>query len=873
MSTTSSRAIASAILLALSLGANAQDLSQEIEFNIAPKSLPAAIIEFSKQTGVQVVTAGEDVSTLATQGVSGRLTISEALQKLLSGTELRFRAIGESTVALVNRAAERTQAVEERGYRLTRLAESVAEDETTGVQASVVENTPASRTELEEVLVTGSHFRGVENASSPITRYSREEIEERGYTTTQQFIQSLTQNLSSFSENTFGAVNGGEGSMVGGGFGPNLRGLGGSSTLVLLNGRRLAPAGVGNYVDISLIPLSAIERIDVMTDGASALYGSDAIGGVINFILRKDLEGAETLLSYGFVTEGDHSELKAGQSFGRSWQSGRALLAYEYARRTPLDAEDREFTPMVPFMPDVELIPGQRRHGVYADLSQRLTEGVELEGGLFYGERNSTRLYGSPAVPQRIDAEVEQLGASVGIRADLSRTWQMRATLQSDESTTAEKPTRLGIATPPRMNDASVLAGEVILDGAALALPGGDMRLALGGTVRIEEFNEKNSDVGAGALERDVYAAFGELVVPLFGENNRRQGFERLEVFVAGRYEDYSDFGDTINGKLGIAWSPLSGVNVRGTLGTSFKAPLLSDLNPAAVRPSAYYAGPNMEMNAIYIFGSGADLEPEEARTWTAGLDFNPVQWPGLTASVTYFDIDYENRIGSPLLTSHLGYEAAAVDPLYASYVTFNPSAEQVDAWLSHPTFTNPFGLPLDQIQLIADGRMTNFASMRQRGLDFLANYRVPTAHGQWTISASGTHLIENQEQLVAGAPQLDLLNVVYKPVDLKLRGSVAFTRGVFSVATHIIHTDAYRDTRATPTRVGSWTTFDLNVQYDLAGAAWSKWLGHPTASLAVINAFDRDPPFVWNVFGMNFDGVNASPLGRFVTLQIKTRW
>ena len=120
MSTTSSRAIASAILLALSLGANAQDLSQEIEFNIAPKSLPAAIIEFSKQTGVQVVTAGEDVSTLATQGVSGRLTISEALQKLLSGTELRFRPIGESTVALVNEVADTQVFVEPIRSRLCR---------------------------------------------------------------------------------------------------------------------------------------------------------------------------------------------------------------------------------------------------------------------------------------------------------------------------------------------------------------------------------------------------------------------------------------------------------------------------------------------------------------------------------------------------------------------------------------------------------------------------------------------------------------------------------------------------------------------------------------------------------------------------------
>ena len=841
------------------------------EFAIPAQPLSTALIDLSKQANIQILTAGSAVDGVLAPAVSGRLTLEAALHRLLKDSEFEYRFVDKNTLVLSPKKAQAAATLR----RVAQVSDAGAYTggDDSGRQVPGASPPPSARVSLEEIVVTGSHIRGVENASSPITRFSREEIEERGYTTTQQFIQSLTQNLNSFSENTFGVIAGGEGSMVGGGFGPNLRGLGGSSTLVLLNGRRLAPAGVGNYVDISLIPLSAIERVDVMTDGASALYGSDAIGGVINFILRKDLDGAETLLSYGAVTQGDHSELKAGQTFGHSWQGGRALLTYEYARRNALDTEDREFTPMGPMMPELELIPGQRRHGVYADLSQSLTEDVDLESSLFYGERTSTRLYGSPAVPQRVEAEVEQLGASVGIRADLSGTWQMRATVQGDQSTTAEKLTQLGIPTPSRLNDASVVSGEVILDGAAMALAGGDMRLALGGTVRTEEFTEKNVGVGAGSLERDVYAAFGELVVPLFGENNRRQGFERLEVSLAGRYEDYSDFRDTFNRKLGIAWSPLSGVNVRGTLGTSFKAPLLSDLNPAAVRPSAYYAGADLGLNAIYIFGSGADLQPEEATTWTAGLDLNPVQWPGLTASLTYFDIDYENRIGSPLLTSHLGYEVAAVDPLYASYVTFDPSADMINAWLSHPAFTNNFGLPLDQIKLIADGRMTNFASMRQRGLDFSASYRMPAANGQWTISASGTHLIENEEQLVEGSPQLDLLNIVYKPVDLKLRGSIAFTRGALSVATHIVHTDSYRDTRATVTRVGSWTTFDLNIQFDLAGPGWSKWLGHPSATLSVINAFDRDPPFIASMFGINFDGVNASPLGRFVTLQVRTRW
>ena len=144
--TTTARPIASAILLALGLSANAQDLSKEIEFDIPPKALSAAIIEFSKQTGVQVVTAGEDVSTLATQGVSGRLTISQALEKLLTGTELKFRPIGESTVALMTRSAETTQVRDGGGFRFTRVAAATLMDErVTNSQVEANEGAPAKR--------------------------------------------------------------------------------------------------------------------------------------------------------------------------------------------------------------------------------------------------------------------------------------------------------------------------------------------------------------------------------------------------------------------------------------------------------------------------------------------------------------------------------------------------------------------------------------------------------------------------------------------------------------------------------------------------------------------------------------------------------
>ena len=123
----------------------------------------------------------------------------------------------------------------------------------------------------------------------------------------------------------------------------NLRGIAEGTTLVLLNGRRLAPGFRSAAVDISALPLSAIERVEILTDGASALYGSDAVGGVVNFILREDFEGVETRLRAG-AADG-LNEYRASQALGNSWDTGNFVASVEYFQRDALDAADRDFVP------------------------------------------------------------------------------------------------------------------------------------------------------------------------------------------------------------------------------------------------------------------------------------------------------------------------------------------------------------------------------------------------------------------------------------------------------------------------------------------------------------------------------------------------
>src|SRR5258708_5427440 len=152
---------------------------------------------------------------------------------------------------------------------------------------------------VERVEVTGSNIpRVTSETASPVTVISREEIEKSGRATVAEYLQILARDSSGSVPMSF--VNG----FAAGASGISLRGLGASSTLVLMNGRRIAPYGQADdgqkvFTDLSVIPIEAVERIEVLRDGASAIYGSDAIPGVGNIILRQGFPGTVAKASHG----------------------------------------------------------------------------------------------------------------------------------------------------------------------------------------------------------------------------------------------------------------------------------------------------------------------------------------------------------------------------------------------------------------------------------------------------------------------------------------------------------------------------------------------------------------------------------------------
>ncbi len=168
---------------------------------------------------------------------------------------------------------------------------------------------------IQKVEVTGSSIKRVQDEGAlPIQVITKEDIDRAGITSAEQLLATITANgtgADNLSSNT-GIQLGSTDRNNNGNTSANLRGLGASSTLVLLNGRRVSTHGAkGNAVDLNSIPLAAVERVEVLKDGASAIYGTDAIGGVINFILRKDYTGAE-LTAFSDITSQGGGNINRG---------------------------------------------------------------------------------------------------------------------------------------------------------------------------------------------------------------------------------------------------------------------------------------------------------------------------------------------------------------------------------------------------------------------------------------------------------------------------------------------------------------------------------------------------------------------------------
>lgn len=922
-------------------------VSREVVFDIPAQPVQSALLLFGAQADVQVMVGEIDLQGKSANAVKGRLNVGSALGRLLQHTGLTFIAEGNTVVVT---AAQTMSSATTRSSELNKVA-FVTEESSERLSVPQSAMGP-SDSPFIEVLVTGSRLRqSAEDAPATITILDREKIDSLGASSVPEVLRYLPQQ-------PYGRESGflGSGAQF-----AELRGLGVDTTLVLINGRRSVPSAVNvtsNAFDLNSIPLSAVERIEVLSDSASAIYGADAMGGVINVILKDDIPDPVIDLSYG-AADGGADERRASLSGGFSTERLRTSLVLDYFDRTSLLGRERDrwnnqdfrrfgsmdnrfptanpgnivsaglgnlpglSSPIAAVPPgssgvgltpaDFEATAGQENlesvlkywsivpeserrsaaafaqfdlgprsqffaEALYADRSTRYQSEPD---SLFFGyvpASNAFNPFGEGVFanylftgigPMITQYDSELLRGVAGLRGPLGGwDWEvsMLSTEEDGESWTKNRTDPMRVAAALASSDPSqalnvfadgpggspellrsLVAPATInrfssnglqvsgfLRGSPFSMPFGDVEVVIGAEWREEEIGfQEFLFVEA---DRNVSASYVEAQVPLL------KGFtavQSLALTVAARYDDYSDFGGTLNPQYSLAWRPVNDLNVRMSYGTAFRPPSLFELYAPRTPVPSTINDPrrnNEPTSYTLLSGGNPDLEPLEGSSYTFGVVYTPSALKGLRLSASVWRIDLNDRV-------------ALFSP---SLILVNEGDFPERVTRAAPTPAElAAGLPGRLLSV--DSSRINFGTIETRGLDLDLSYVFTTMLGRFTTGLSGTWVGSYNSAELPGAGAQDRLGVAnFNGTIVKWRGvaTLGWNRGGVSLTALARYGSHYDDATffAGPTgnTVSAQTLVDLQGAIDF-GDMLSLTQGpiHGLKlSLGINNVFDEEPEF-----------------------------
>jgi outer membrane receptor protein involved in Fe transport len=817
-----------------------------ISFNLPAQDLGDALRAVAARAGLQVYAEAGEVNGIPAPAIIGTMTPRAAIEQLLAGSGLTATFTQDSIV------------IRRRGLT-------------------------ASETAGDEIVVTGSYIRGAV-PTGPVIRLSREAITEAGQVDLGEAIRSIPQNFA-------GGQNPGVGSGIGNGNENvssastiNLRGLGQAATLTLLNGHRLPYDSAFNGVDVSAIPLAAIERIEIVTDGASAQYGSDAVAGVANVLLRRDFEGLTTSARLGGSTDGGNTQYHADAVGGTRWSGGGMLVAYDFTRNTAIKAAQRDYTATL--LPETSLYPETRRHAVLVAAHQDLAPGVALRVDGLWSKRWSTSLAGTDLVRYDRYPRAETYAISPELEIAVGGDWTVTAL-----GSFGRDRAHIDFRSIPVSGAASRTTGcfcnsglsaEARVEGPLFTLGGGDARLAVGAGYRDNRLDYtqiiNTNAPTAFDVSQDSYFAFGEIFLPFVGPAQEVPGVDRLSLSAALRYEDYPGMDRLATPRVGVVYAPIPGLSLKGSWSRSFKAPTLYQKYisyQTYLLPAAGYGVGGAGDAILYASGGNPNLSPERSRNWALGFEWAPPSIQALKLEASYFDVRYSDRIVSPIAGSLSG---AFKDPGYASLLDLDPSAQSqsaliAGAQLGLQNFTSLLYDPARVVALV-DNRSTNVAAQEIHGIDTHASWRASLGPKRAvSFDLAGSWLISRQ-RVTKALPSTQLSGIVFNPPKLRGRASAQFDAEQLRVAVFANYTGKLEDERfANPATLSATTTFDLTAGYDfLPGQADRSGL---SVSLTINNVFNKKPPLIAQTgpTDLTYDSTNYSAIGRFVALGVSRSW
>lgn len=839
----------------------AQENHAAQQYDLPAQDLGSALRAVGRLSGTEIIFQPETVEGKTAPALSGTLNAEEAVERLLRGSGLvaRFR---QGAIIIRGRS------------------DAAVADDTMQVASDA------------QIVVTGTHIRGSEPAS-PVIAATRQQIEDSGQTDLGGYIRTLPQNFGG-GQNP-GIVGGGDqggNQNLNSSSNLNLRGLGPDATLTLINGHRVAYDGAFQGIDISAIPLAALDRIEIVPDGSSALYGSDAVGGVANVILRKDYDGLWTSARLGTTSDGGDTEQQYAAVTGRRWTSGGFMVAADYLDATAITAGERSITQNLDST--ATLLPWQRQISLVGTGHQALTDQLKFMLDTQYSDRKTEQNLASTTTdPANINGvvatpNVQTYSFTPTLELTLPHSWRMSLSGTIGRSLTVASSTINNAGSPPDdvfvFYDNRIKSVELDGDGPLLALPGGEVRIAAGagyrslslgstGSISAPGFSITTQDIAA---TQNVAYSFGELSVPVVGSANAMPFVEALSLSVAVRYEDYKDLAKVASPKFGVIYRPMPDLTLRSTWGKSFKAPTFYEryqILETLLYNATEFGGTNPNQTVLYVTGGNPSLQPERATTWTATATVKPRILSGFEVEANYFHIGYHDRIVTPI-TSDLGLFR---NPIFQSLITYNPTASQISglvgsALLGLQNYSNQPYNPND-VYAIVDGNLQNTALATIQGVDLSAKYDFVRGIDHFNLSGSASYL-NSQTELLAGQPFYATSGVIFTPPKWRGRAGAVWNHRSLTVSSFVNYTGGTLDNREPPyIRVGSFTSLDVTAR--IASPVKSGLLAQTDLLLSVQNVTNAKPAIIRNSIPTDppYDTTNYSIVGRSVSLTLAKKW
>jgi iron complex outermembrane recepter protein len=842
---------------------------------------------------------------------------------------------------------------------LAGFAQETSTTESTTLEGVTNETSPANQEvapipdkKVERVQVTGSHIKRIDlSGPSPVQVITRKTLDQSGYNGVADVLRETT-------VNSFGSMREDSGSNASGAAHVNLRGLGSGNTLVLVNGIRVPTDAVTGAVDLNLIPMAAVERIEVLKDGASAIYGSDALGGVVNIITRKDFTDSQIDLMRVQPEQKGGTKQEISIVNGVNGKRGNMVNVVHYRTNEIIWSRDRDWSkttesptgspgsyksPTGTWQPDptcpagqvkpsgagsictfnpsnyASELPALQQFSLFSETNYELSSRVRVKGRVMGSQRKTqwsfapspgvftisaqkaatsgpggTQLPGSvPGEPLTVryrtlelgtrDTETQaySYGLGLGSTVDIGKGWEFEAYtgfngVHNDDKgvrgyalkADIEKAIEDGTFRPfsddrgsiehtryvPTEKMLSLLStADAKVSGELAQFESGPLGLAMGTGITFQRFEDKADDLtvngqvfgsagSKGEGQRNTTALFSELSVPVTS---------KLELQLAARYDNYSDFGSSTNPKVALAYRPAEELLLRASAGTGFKAPQMQDMYRAESRGAEVIMDPKaceMERAAgipepsscealqyDVVSGGNIGLKEERSVSYNIGAVYQPTK--NFSFGSDLFLTKQTNVVGISY-QSMLNAEASGVDV----------SKYGVTIARDDQGYITEIHAPVQ-----------NLSSQEVYGIDIEADYRF----SKFKLSSEHAHIFYFKQEGFPGSGYRDIIGTNGAPAWRNTTGISYLPNDYHDVNVSAQTVAEHEKGDPTMGKLGQFTSFDLAYSYN------SRSWGSITAG--VKNVFAANAPLDEGNPTNQLDGDLYDPIGRQVFAGYKT--